>query len=192
MVSSRSLFAVKLCVALLGLLNIYLALTLRRPKVAVTRQYSYINDDFPARLDVPGLYDKVVLLSEQTVHYGLNGTDADEEWEALLPPSVGRGVVHLGPHYRTFAVTMLHTLHCLDRLRHSIFDKPVGSGNIKHIEHCANYVRELILCSADTQLELEGEPHVARVCRDWTAVYAEMHRNLVEYETKGKPTTNVS
>lgn len=153
---------------------------------------AYINDDFPARLDVPGLDDKVILTSEQTVHYGLNGTEADEEWEALLPLSVGRGVVHLGPHYRTFAVTMLHTLHCLDRMRHSIFAKPIGSGNIKHIEHCANYVRELILCAADTQLEPEGKLDVARVCRDWTAVYAEMQRNLVEYETKGKNATDAA
>lgn len=153
---------------------------------------AYINDDFPARLDVPGLDEKVILISEQSVHYGLNGTEADEEWEALLPPSVGRGVVHLGPHYRTFAVTMLHTLHCLDRMRHSIFVKPIGSGNIKHIEHCANYVRELILCSADTQLEPEGKSDVARVCRDWSAVYAEMQRNLVEYETKGKNKTDAA
>ena len=40
MVSPNSLFAVRLTVVLLGLLNIYLAITLRRHTTEATRQYS--------------------------------------------------------------------------------------------------------------------------------------------------------
>lgn len=130
-------------------------------------------------------------MAEQTVHYQLNGSDADAEWEMLLPPPVS--VVRLGPHFRPFAVSMLHTLHCLDRLRHAIQEKPQTRIGLKHVEHCANYVREAILCGADTRLEpVEPEPNLSlepdvgvdgnvndieRVCRDRTAVYKEIRNN---------------
>lgn len=53
--------------------------------ILVNTPSAYTNGVFPARLDVPGLGDKVILISDQTVHYGLSGTEADEEWESLLP-----------------------------------------------------------------------------------------------------------
>ena len=135
----------------------------------------FINDDFPSQLSVPGVDDNVVLVHEDTRHYQLNGDEADEEWDRLLPSEVR--LVRLGPNYRPFAVSMLHTLHCLDRLRQSLLTKPTSSVGRFHVEHCANYIRESILCAADMQLEPESDPFVPRVCRDWTAVYAEVLRN---------------
>lgn len=56
--------------------------------ILVNISSAYINGDFPARLDVPGLPDKVIFISDQTVHHDeLNGTEADEQWESLLPLS---------------------------------------------------------------------------------------------------------
>ena len=132
------------------------------------------------------------MISEPTVHYALNGSDADEEWSALVPPSAGHGAIHLGPNRRSFAVTMMHTLHCLDKMRLSIFAKPTGNGDMRHIEHCTNYVRELILCAADAQLEPVDNPHVPRVCRDWNAVYAQMERLVASFEAQKQSTKSVS
>lgn len=33
----------------------------------------------------------------------------------------------------------MHTLHCPDKMRNSIFAKPIGMAISEYIEHCANY-----------------------------------------------------
>lgn len=183
---------IRFCIILLGIFNAYITFRLNGPTEKHPRLYSklfsitaqrnnaylrtgYRNDDFPSTLDVPGLENKVLLVPERTTHYQLNGTDADEEWEQLLPASAR--LARLGPNYRPFAVSMLHSLHCLDRLRQSIPNKPITPIGRLHVEHCANYIRESILCAADTQLEPEDGPGVPHICRDWTAVYKTVVEN---------------
>jgi len=172
---------IRLCIILLGIFNAYITFSLNEPTEKHQRLYSFINDDFPSTLDVPGLQNKVLLVPERTTRYQLNGSDADEDWERLLPLSAR--LARLGPNYRPFAVSMLHTLHCLDRLRQSIPNKPDTPIGRLHVEHCANYIRESILCAADTQLEPEDGPAVLRICRDWTAVYktvVENHKAFID------------
>ncbi|KAL5522477.1 hypothetical protein ACEPAG_8493 [Sanghuangporus baumii] len=173
----------RLAVALSALFNALLTIRLLGRTSLQSTSYSYIDDDFPPVLDVPGIDTALELVIESTVHYQLNGSLADQEWGMLLPePAI---LVRLGPHYRPFAISMLHSLHCLDKLRHSIQEAPRTRIGRIHVEHCANYIRESVLCAADTTLEptskgrtnIDDLQAVTRKCRDWTAVYEEIRRN---------------
>ncbi|THH03568.1 hypothetical protein EW145_g6169 [Phellinidium pouzarii] len=184
--TSRSVALIRICIIALGIFNAYLTFTLQRRPTMSDRQYTYIADDFPAEIDVPGLEEQVSLVTEQTTHYQLNGSEADMEWEMLLP--LPARLVRLGPDFRPFAVSMLHTLHCLDRLRHYLYETPTTNVGREHVEHCANYIREDILCGANTRLIPAGgvdgdigNLNMEYTCRDWTAVYVVIQKNHQAY-----------
>lgn len=117
----------------------------------------------------------VILVPEDTVHYGITGEDADAEWESIPPP--GKGFVWLGPG-REFGIALYHQMHCLDLIRRAIGDRKYTT----HVHHCFNYLRQAVLCEADTALEpwvpgLGSEVDGAaisggRTCKDWAQVYA--------------------
>ncbi|KAH7914553.1 hypothetical protein BJ138DRAFT_1143692 [Hygrophoropsis aurantiaca] len=122
---------------------------------------------------------------EQMVHNPINGTQADIEW-GMLVPKENSGLVLLGPDSRRFGISMIHSLHCLDRLRKAIKAKPTSPSGQYHIQHCFNYIRQMVLCAADTRLDpfsgvsREETPVSDRrmsqyTCRDWLAVYQAMN-----------------
>lgn len=93
------------------------------------------------------------------------------------------GFTALGPNNRTFVVSMYHQMHCLDRIRVGFIVN--GSDAYRHAEHCLRYLRQIILCKADTTLEevddtrtdtdgkvVEGASGVGMIhrCKDWTKV----------------------
>ncbi|PIL23329.1 hypothetical protein GSI_14640 [Ganoderma sinense ZZ0214-1] len=127
-------------------------------------EYSFVGEDYP--MYFPLDIRHVLLVPEDTVHYGIVSPDADAEWESIPPP--GKGFVHLGGG-RTFGIALYHQMHCLDT---------------KHVHHCFNYLREAILCEADTAIEpgmptsswssdVDGAGMMGsgRTCKDWTQVY---------------------
>lgn len=88
---------------------------------------------------------------------------------------------------------MVHQMHCLDVLRvgFAMGGVGAGAGYIEHAEHCLRYLRQAILCRADSTLEpstperdaagvwehaASGVGSVHR-CKDWTAMrrYLEAH-----------------
>ena len=96
---------------------------------------------------------------------------------------------------------MWHQMHCLNHIRAALINGDDGSD---HTEHCFHYLRQGILCAADTTLEAggvamrlangdvgatgEGTVHT---CRDWRQVHdwmeerhegwtAEMHERYHE------------
>lgn len=84
---------------------------------------------------------------------------------------------------------MWHQIHCLNRLRAVLLNGDDGSD---HTEHCFHYLRESILCAADTTLEPGGTSRLLangdkvatgirtdHTCRDWKQVYDWMAK---EYE----------
>ncbi|KAI0781611.1 hypothetical protein BC629DRAFT_1520869 [Irpex lacteus] len=95
---------------------------------------------------------------------------------------------------------MYHQLHCLDVFRHSYVAAKAGAlafpgngtGFDHHINHCLSYMREMVLCAADTTLihvwDLESTNRRGRYgassigtthrCRDWTQVrkFVEEHK----------------
>jgi hypothetical protein len=85
---------------------------------------------------------------------------------------------------------MFHALHCLDAFRHALTDRRPDSFTPHHFDHCLNYLRQLVLCSADATLEpLDfreaangsfNSPYFDRQCLDWSAVYSAMEL----YETE--------
>ncbi|RPD61389.1 hypothetical protein L227DRAFT_471958, partial [Lentinus tigrinus ALCF2SS1-6] len=133
----------------------------------------FVEDDHPAYypLDAP----EVLLTPEDTVHYQVSSPEADGEWAALFPP--GGGFMRLGPEGRPFVLTLYHQLHCLDRIRQAIGEKHTT----QHVHHCFNYLRQLVLCEADSTLERplhwqaadseSAYPSGERMCTDWEHVY---------------------
>ncbi|EPS37333.1 hypothetical protein H072_8989 [Dactylellina haptotyla CBS 200.50] len=128
---------------------------------------------------------------------------SDEAWLKLIPN--GRGFVSLSKliesseygippslarmdksHKGEFAVSSFHQLHCLHMVVKSYFSA-LGSHDhdVVHTKHCLEYLRNSIICSADSALEPWkkdlhgvdgfGNPHM---CRDFEGLFqwAEKYR----------------
>lgn len=120
---------------------------------------------------------------------------ADEDWASLFPTS--NGWVQLGPNF--YVLSMYHQMHCLETMRYAYVAAKAGmlsypgngTGTDHHMNHCLTYLREAILCHADTTLErstvfvdAKGEKDhgatgmgMIHKCRDWVQVrdYVEKH-----------------
>ena len=148
-----------------------------------------MNDDFPESYLMPAPLKPVLMTVEESVHYALDGIASVYDWASNSPPGVG--YVRLGSNHRTFCVSMFHQLHCLRLLRVSLTDPSHPLSNMHHSQHCLNYIRQMVLCSPDLTLEpydpLEKDfdqdrVGVTHVCRDWSAVYAELTDNWNRWE----------
>ncbi|KZT28834.1 hypothetical protein NEOLEDRAFT_1086546 [Neolentinus lepideus HHB14362 ss-1] len=159
---------VRACVSVLlvGLLSLQPVLRLIR-----STQYSPAAQLYSLPLQSTGW---VKMHIEDTVHYQLNGPSAAEEYASMLPP--GGHLVFVGAAQHPHTVALFHQLHCLNIVREAYIhvDEPNSLAR-----HCMNYLRQTILCLADTRLELVRRPSGNRVtsfssdyiCRNWTAVY---------------------
>lgn len=109
----------------------------------------------------------------------MEGFSATAEWNEIRPP--GKGFVFLGDEYYAFGVSMWHQMHCLNHIRAVLVNEDGGSDQTAH---CFHYLRQAILCAADTTLEQGGTivefPNGEKVaatngtvhtCRDWRQVY---------------------
>ena len=139
-------------------------------------------DDFPLRIPLIKSDRMVVMEVEESVHYSL--TDgAHEEWMYGNPN--GGGTYRVGPFNRTLVDTMFHQLHCV-RTMHKLLAEGGTEITDRHAQHCLRYLREEILCEANTTLEpgdfttsnfTEKRAGATYVCRDWTQVYNEVEQN---------------
>ena len=87
-----------------------------------------------------------------------------------------------------FGVSVFHQLHCLSAIRETIRELKTGQlagawGGPDHLEHCIDYIRQGLMCNADTTIEpplyvkdgfgsdgpITGEG-IQHQCRDWEAV----------------------
>ena len=88
-----------------------------------------------------------------------------------------------GREIATFLVSFIHQLHCLDVIRVGFVTNRTGYA--QHIQHCLRYLRQAVLCYADTTLEPD-EPvlrddgkwvHAAggvgsvHRCKDWRVLF---------------------
>ncbi|EJD46584.1 hypothetical protein AURDEDRAFT_164409 [Auricularia subglabra TFB-10046 SS5] len=99
---------------------------------------------------------KVHKATEDTQHYSLNGELGSLEWATLLPR--GGGLLRLGPDDEVFSISMFHQLRCLDIIGHELMSR-AGRPPSALSHHCMNYLRQMILCRADTTLESAKNPH---------------------------------
>ncbi|RDX45175.1 hypothetical protein OH76DRAFT_1486491 [Lentinus brumalis] len=138
-------------------------------------QYTYVEDDFPSQLPLR-LPSVGLALANGAPHFSLY---ADDDWGTLFPES--DGFTDLGPNKRTFLISFVHQLHCLDVFRVGFVTNRTGFAH--HVEHCLRYMRQAVLCYADTTLEvdhpglLDGKwEHAANGvgsvhrCKDWTVL----------------------
>ncbi|KAF2197122.1 hypothetical protein GQ43DRAFT_496994, partial [Delitschia confertaspora ATCC 74209] len=150
--------------------------------------------------------------------------ESEAAWQSLIPE--GRGfITHpiLAPHGKSIAV--FHELHCLHGIQiayytalhnlslhsstYSSKDNGTSADNfllslgarthLSHIQHCFDYVRQALLCAADTNLE-EPDPEtgktngwgITRRCKDYKAVvnWAEKWKNNEAHTILGAEETH--
>ena len=101
-------------------------------------------------------------------------------------------------------MSVFHQLHCLHGLRAAYYDAlsrlngtsdpfvenvAAHYGSHDHIQHCFDYLRQALMCAADTNFEVVNQGGTSsgwgseRVCRDYKAVskWAEKWRTTDEY-----------
>lgn len=119
--------------------------------------------------------------SQDSIHYPILGETAALQWVTTDPP--GAGGVRLGPQHRLLYMATYHYMHCLRSIRWYLSD-PVND-NVKHLQHCFNYLRQEALCHADITLEepwkelgwKPGRTNAVRLCSDWNGLFDEMDHN---------------
>jgi Mycotoxin biosynthesis protein UstYa len=106
---------------------------------------------------------------DDTVHYDLRGSTADVEYLHLVPP-----VSFEDPEAEFSPTAMIHQLQCLQ-----VIQADYGASHVSEMtQHCMEYLRQSILCSADTRLEsvrFSHPPHVVSLpgeyeCKDWSDI----------------------
>ncbi|TBU48060.1 hypothetical protein BD309DRAFT_1015905 [Dichomitus squalens] len=160
------MFAVVLYAAL-----IYAVYAFYNPSI---HEYTYIGDDYPSQLPIslPAI--------QTTLQSGEPGFSlyADDDWATLFPASDGFTDLGTAATTRTFLVSMVHQLHCLDVFRVGFVTNRTGYSH--HVEHCLRYMLQIVLCNADTTLEADeagmrggrwehaaGGVGSVHQCRDW-------------------------
>ena len=119
--------------------------------------------------------------------WDVSGPGAEEKWMTIYPD--GSGFVRLGDERRILCVSMFHQLHCVEKMRRALDNPDDPIATLPHLQHCMNYIREMILCRGDTNLDPYQypsnihpvEPHPVRRCLDWNAVYRAVEDSQREY-----------
>ncbi|KZT21625.1 hypothetical protein NEOLEDRAFT_1139244 [Neolentinus lepideus HHB14362 ss-1] len=144
------------------------------------RPYTYADADWPDYLPIT-LSKTKWKFNSNTTHYGISSEEDEHDWASIFPD--GNGFVRLGPNKRLFALSVYHEMHCMQSIRRAILQEGYGSG---HVQHCLNYLRQMILCRADVQLEpVMEDGSVAwgreRTCRNREELYSWLSKNMAEY-----------
>ena len=138
------------------------------------RSKGYIGADFPDAWPIE--VARVIMPSEETVHFDLTSPKGAIEWSALVP---GSGLLYLGQHRAPFTLSMFHQLQCLDIVRQAVHEPTLNArqgADGALIGHCMNYLRQMALCRGDLALEYAESPEQVDeyglyYCRDWSVVY---------------------
>lgn len=143
-----------------------------------SHNYTYLPGDRPRELPLK-VRTVNMAFHDDPSHYAMTGLPAWAEWNAIRPP--GKGFTFLGDEYYAFGVSMWHQMHCLNHIRAALVNGDDGSD---HTAHCFHYLRQGILCAADTTLEPGGTGMVVEsgdkvatgvgvthTCRDWRQVH---------------------
>lgn len=150
----------------------------------------YTTDDVPPEL--PVALGKVALQVQESVHYGFNSSAAEVEWGVLQDTLPGEGSVRLGKSNRVFMVSAFHQLHCVQTLYDEIAGKYPGGEYAGHLDHCVDYLRQVILCRPDLTLERGdftkrdfGNDRLGAIhtCSDWNELYDVVKRDWTRWTT---------
>lgn len=161
---------------------------------------AYTDNDYPELLPLPSPLAQTTLTVEKSMHYQMNGSQAEAEWSTALPN--GGGVFWLPvtaesvDDKRPFTVTMFHQIKCLDIVRRAILQRaqqvnlqvttPADQDSelAQDATECIAYLRQMTLCASDTTIEPQSVRaweedgitavdgyDVMHVCRDWSVVW---------------------
>ncbi|KAF9480761.1 hypothetical protein BDN70DRAFT_832296 [Pholiota conissans] len=131
--------------------------------------------------------DLVAMSISDTSRYDLT-EDGKADFAALMPTG-GHTVYISGDEVsepRPFTVSLFHQLKCLD-IYHREYLKPTPRRVTLELQGCLNYLRQSLLCHANTRLEsiknsaIQAEKQYETVCRDWTKVYDAAEKNYASY-----------
>ncbi|KAH8118216.1 hypothetical protein DFH11DRAFT_1573057 [Phellopilus nigrolimitatus] len=149
--------------------------------------YSYVGNDFPELLPLDRtltLVDR--MFTNNTADFPIHGPDAEAAWNRVYPN--GFGFVRLGAERRILCVSIFHQLHCVDKMRRALDNPDDPVATLPHLQHCMNYIRQMILCGSDLTLEPAGDHAEERTgvgmthtCRDWRAVYDTVNDNYASW-----------
>ncbi|KAF7525076.1 hypothetical protein G7054_g11199 [Neopestalotiopsis clavispora] len=153
--------------------------------------------------NVAGFGPDLVYVDHEMMWNATHKRELHENWQALYPKSRGYitadprpgddfeyatpayhldGILEEGDHFEGYILSVYHQLHCL-----SIITQRMGTSyeefaeftrpQLEHTTHCIEYLRQAILCNADTSLEGEtgawpasaawGQMHT---CKDFDAL----------------------
>lgn len=167
-------FALFLVTVLHALTTYRYEIRLRALQPPAPKEYSWLGNNHPDQLPIH--IGRVALVWDDPSDWGLL---EDDQWGSLFETD---GFTKVGPHNRTFQISMMHQLHCLDVIRVGFVTNRTGFAH--HIEHCLRYLRQSVLCCADDTLE-ETHPRLndagewvyaasgtgmVHECKDWTAI----------------------
>ena len=127
----------------------------------------------------------VRMVMSHTTHYQLDTPEGIEEWKSNVP---GDGLVYLGEDKQPFTIALMHQLRCLDIIRDELV-RETDEDPSALARHCMNYIKQMIFCREDIQLERFWLPNKADhvftdqvyECRDWQAVLEKMKENQREH-----------
>lgn len=128
--------------------------------------------------------------TNNTADFPIHGPNASTAWSRVYPN--GFGFVRLGAGRRILCVSMFHQLHCIEKMRRALDDPDDPVATIPHLQHCMNYIRQMVLCGADLTLEPEDYDEanrrneatgvgVTHSCRDWSVVYDTVNENFARW-----------
>ncbi|KAG1732944.1 hypothetical protein EDB19DRAFT_1239491 [Suillus lakei] len=182
--NSRTRLIIALCL-LMKFSMILFFYNLQGNEKTARKVYSFNGDDFPQLLPLPHA-SPVLMAFEDSVHYQINTEDGRAEWASLIP---GGGLVYLGEQHHPFSISMFHQLRCLNILREDIVG---ANSNAALSRHCLNYLRQMVMCRGDAQLEnilgsTENSSQVfvqpgSYVCSNWNVVLEEVKKNQAAAE----------
>ncbi|KEQ90518.1 hypothetical protein AUEXF2481DRAFT_9415 [Aureobasidium subglaciale EXF-2481] len=151
-------------------------------------------------------FGKVSTVFVADSEYTRNDTYGDQLWDGLVPIGAGYVRVPNPRQYRLpasqvvkdngtgyaemYQASVIHQLHCMGVLRNYTRAYEAGIpppfGGHFHVKHCIEYVRQAILCTADTTLEQAnaGGGFTAQgavpQCRDWNLVKGFLETNRAD------------
>lgn len=137
---------------------------------------------------------QVALTVEDSVNFQLDTTEGADQWRAIFPPGEGYMNLLVEGESRRFRLSMFHALDCLDTIRRGVLERRAdrSTPTSKEAHFCLDYIRQVILCRSDIQLEQvrseyggkSVQPFITHNnCRDWTSVYAEIEKTHSELRT---------
>jgi hypothetical protein len=76
----------------------------------------------------------------------------DEDWSYLIPENGPSISIAFGSLKQTYTLAMLHQLACLRYVQED-YTRGLAPSDSSLIRHCLNYMRQSLLCHAETRLE---------------------------------------